>query len=208
MTNYTIKDINTKRLKNEYIRGYKLKRISEPYTSAENALVKFNLLREEKITNASIVLFGKHDFVNCKEVRYANSSALTILDLHVALGNIYDCAESAIDYINSRITWYVEFEKIRRINVPKIPIEIIRELVVNIFLHCDYSYKAIENKIAIYPNQISIQNPGHFRYETSPKAYADNKAALHRLNPTIATVINKTGMIESEGYGLRKVYIN
>ena len=29
---------------------------------------------------------------------------------------------------------------------------------------------------------------------------------MHRFNPTIATVLNKTGMIESEGYGLRKVY--
>ena len=206
LSNYTIEDLDEKLIFEKYKKGYELGRIKEPFISTQNVLTKFGLISNGKITNAGVVLFNKNYRVNCKLVRYSSSNGTKILNLKVASGNIFNCIEEAIEYVKNQMNWFVSINDIEREDTPEIPINIIRELILNSFIHSDYSNTAIENRIAIFPGYISIENPGHFQYGSTVEKILNNEIGPFKFNPSILMFLGKTGLVESEGYGLKSAY--
>lgn len=73
---------------------------------------------------------------------------------------LVDIAEN---YIKSNIHWRVEFTgTLQRTEIPEIPVDAIREALLNSFCHKDYA-TGQSNEVAIYKNRIEIYNPGSFQ---------------------------------------------
>ena len=72
------------------------------------------------------------------------------------------------------MNWRVEIEKksSSRIEIPEVPIEAIREIVVNAFAHANYRSDT-EHKISITPSFIDIYNPGEFPINYKPEDFAE-----------------------------------
>ena len=203
----TIDDIDEQLVKDYYDEGVQKGRINYSYENTIKFLSKLGVMFDnEHLNNAGFVLFSKDEPVRLKLVTFATESRLTILDMDVFEGNVFECIKKSMDYISKAMMWRAEFDgSIRRKEVPEIPIEAIREIVVNAFSHGEYD-SITDFEIAIFKNRISIYSPGHF-----PKPYTPEDFALGYLEPipmnnTITQVLYKNGTIEQMSTGFERVF--
>ena len=92
---------------------------------------------------------------------YVTDAMINFSDINRVHGNIYNLIEVAISYIKEHMNWKVEFDgqNTSRIEVPEVPVDAIREIVVNAFAHANYR-SITEHEITITPSFIEIYNPG------------------------------------------------
>ena len=94
----------------------------------------------------------------------------------------------AENYIKSNMRWKVEFTgELQRKEIPEIPIDAIREALLNSFCHKDYA-SGQSNEVAIYKDRIEIYNPGAFPEGYEPRDFIDKVERPIRRNPKIAVL--------------------
>ena len=99
----------------------------------------------------------------------------------------------------------MEFKDFKRVEIPEIPVDALREALVNSLCHRDY-FRAESNKVAIFKDRIKIYNPGEFtaRYEPSDYIHGDAES-VHR-NPLISEILYFSKDVERWGTGIRRIY--
>ena len=111
----------------------------------------------------------------------------------------------AENYIKSNIHWGVEFTgELQRTEIPEIPVDAIREALLNSFCHKDYS-SGESNEVAIYKDRVEIYNPGTFPEGLEPRDYIERVERPVRRNPKIARILYYSKDIESFGTGLKRI---
>ncbi|MDR3186725.1 MAG: putative DNA binding domain-containing protein [Christensenellaceae bacterium] len=206
LTEFTLDDVDEETLKDCYKDGLEAKRLSEPYTDSETVLTKLDVLRAGKLTNAGGVLFSKHKPVTLKLALFATDERITILDQEHFKGNIFECIKAGRLFVHKHMRWRVEItEEVRR-DIPEVPVDAIREIVINSFAHASYKHIVTAHEIDICPSSIAVFNPGNLPETVNPEEYAGGKKKSVLKNPTIASVLYKTKRIEEYGTGFRKVF--
>lgn len=89
--------------------------------------------------------------------------------------------------------------------IPEIPREAIKEIVVNSLCHAKYNTNTT-HEIAITPNRVSVYNPGNFPYGATPEDYVYRNLRSVTINPLIANTLYISKNIESWGTGIKRVY--
>lgn len=168
---------------------------------------KLGLLNGNKLTNAGRMLFSKNKPITLKMAVFATEHKATFLDISKVEGNIFELIDSAINYIVSNIRWKSELSEdgIHRIETPEVPIDVIREAVINSFAHARYDLK-LQHEIGIYSNRVSITNPGSFANEYRPEDFATRDLHSFLRNEAIAKILYLCKDVETFGSGLRKIY--
>lgn len=181
-------------------------RLNYIYRNAEEALSKLNLINEEGyLNNAGYYLFGNDGPVLLKEVVYPTDERKKFTDLKQFEGNILECISEGLKYIQNNIHYHAEIIGTKREETPEIPIEALREILINSFAHCHYQ-KGDYNEISITKSNVRIYNPGGILNDTSPKDFASGKVGSKIRNPLIATVLFKNGMIDAFGTGFDRAF--
>ena len=181
-------------------------RLNYIYRNAEEALSKLNLINEEGyLNNAGFYLFGNDGPVLLKEVVYPTDERKKFTDLKQFEGNILECISEGLKYIQNNIHYHAEIIGTKREETPEIPIEALREILINSFAHCHYQ-KGDYNEISITKSNVRIYNPGGILNDTSPKDFASGKVGSKIRNPLIATVLFKNGMIDAFGTGFDRAF--
>ena len=123
------------------------------------------------------------------------------------MADIFELIDSAINYIVNNIRWKSELSEdgIHRIETPEVPIDVIREAVINSFAHARYDLK-LQHEIGIYSNRVSIMNPGSFANEYRPEDFATRDLHSFLRNEAIAKILYLCKDVETFGSGLRKIY--
>jgi ATP-dependent DNA helicase RecG len=88
--------------------------------------------------------------------------------------------------------------------IPEIPVDAIREALVNSLCHRDY-YAPESNKVAIFKNRIEIYNPGSFPEGLTPEDFINKEEQSVLRNPFIAETLYKCKDIEKWGSGLKRI---
>lgn len=136
---------------------------------------------------------------------FATNERLTFNDLQRHHGPVLKLVDIAESYIKNNIHWRVEFNgTMQRTEIPEIPIDAIREALLNSFCHKDYS-SGQSNEVAIYKDRIEIYNPGAFPEGFEPQDFIDKLERPIRRNPKIARIMYYSKDIESFGTGLRRI---
>lgn len=131
---------------------------------------------------------------------------MTILDFESYEGNVFECIDKAMDYISKGINWRFEFDgSVKRREVAEIPLEAIREIVVNAFSHGDYNSNT-DFEVDIYKDRVTIYSPGHFPKPYSPEEFALGKAIAIPMNNTITEVLYRSGIIEKLSTGFERTF--
>src|SRR3989338_2254696 len=130
-------DISVEKLK------WFLKEAGKEYGSIENSLDKLGLLRDGKLLNTAVILFGKipqQFFPNAKLrcATFPTTSTAIIVDRQEYEGNLFDLIEKAEEYILKNIHIGMRLEGLRRVDVPEIDKSAFREAIINAFCHRDY----------------------------------------------------------------------
>ena len=185
----------------------RIKRINYKFSTTKEILGKFGLMFDKtKLNNAGNVLFSKNRPVVLKMAVFAAETKLTVIDLNRFEGNVFECIEEGINYIAKNIKWGAEFSgKSRRNEIPEIPMEAVREIVVNAFSHGNY-HSRTNFEIDIFSDRVVIYSPGHFPKPYKPENFAYDNLEPIPLNNIISNVLYKNGLIEQFSTGFERVF--
>ncbi len=206
ITPYGIEKVNEELLIQFIREANNIGRLNYLYRNSAEALSKLNLINNEGyLKNAGYYLFGNDGPVLLKEVIFPTDERESFSDLKQFRGNIIECINEGMKYIQNNIHYAAEIIGAKRIEHPEIPVQAIREIVINSFAHCKYQ-KGDYNEISITKSAIRIYNPGGILNDVSPVDFANGKIGSKIRNPLIATVLFKNGLIDAFGTGFDRTF--
>ena len=182
-------------------------RLNYVYKGLKEAMTKLDLVdKDGRIKTAGYYLFGKGKPVMVKEASYPTDSRTEFGEIKQFKGNIFECIRETVSYIQNHISYKSEIQGIQRVETPEIPIEAIREIVVNSFVHSKYGVKGDFNQITIFKSSIRIYNPGSIYKNIDPMKFATAEVGSKIRNVLIASVLYKCGYIDAFGTGFERTF--
>jgi len=200
---FNLNDISEEKLK-KYVAQVGLK-----YGTKINALEKLGLMKGKLLTNASIILFGKNPskHFNLLNLRCAvftgNDKASTVIDMKDFQGDVFELIEHAQQYILQHINVGMKLEGLKRVDVPEINKDALREAIINAFCHRNYSINQ-EVQIAIFKDRVEILNPGKLVGSLKIKDILSKTISIRR-NELISEIFHRIKYIEKWGTGISKI---
>ena len=201
----SIEDVDEVTLKWFYESGLKSGRLPQQPYGKEEILQQLNLVSDGYLNNAGELLFSSKGPLVLKMAVFATDEKITFLDIKREEGNIFQLINIGLKYIVENIRWRVEITGLQRTEIPEIPIDAIREILVNSFAHAQYS-SGIQHEIDVFKSWVSITNPGSFANSFTPEDYYLKIRSSVLRNKLIANVLYRCKDFESFGSGLKKVY--
>lgn len=171
-------------------------------------LKKLNLIYKDNrnFNNAGYVLFSNTKPVLIKLVSYNTNTRISVIDMKQFRGNIFECINEAMEFVNKNISWVIKFTgNLQREEIPEIPLEAIREIIINAFAHGKYESNT-SFAIEIFSDRISIYSPGAFPVGVIPEDFAYKSHEPIMLNPRIVNVLYKSGYIETLASGFERTF--
>lgn len=196
--------LSVEALKETKIRQF-LERAALPWDNIANALAKLDLLHEGKLANAARLFFTDTP-IQLRCAVFATDTSATIIDRHDFDGDILELIEEADKYILKNIHIGMRLEGLRRVDVPEISREALREAIINAFCHRDWRDPDYI-QIAIYKDRVEIRNPGGLFDDLT---FADLRRGnvSRRRNPLIADLFRRIHLVEAWGRGMPLILEN
>ena len=205
LSDKTIADVDEDVLQDYLERANRAKRIDFTYSSKEEVLHKLDLIAGGKLNNAASVLFCKMRELEVQMAIFAGTERLTFNDIKREHGDIITLVEVAENYIRNNIRWRVVLDgSIQRKEIPEIPIDAVREALINSYCHRLF-ISSQNNEISIYKNRVEIYNPGTFPEGLKPEDFIDGHERSIKRNPLLARLMYYSKDIESFGTGLKRI---
>lgn len=196
-------DIDNDSLKSYYDEAVGCGRLVLDTYNDKELLTILELYKDGALNNAAIALFGKSAGIGLKVATFATNEKITFTDLKLFKGNIYQLYNKAISYISDHINWRLDIG-IKSETIPEIPLEAIREIVINAFAHAIYE-PTPEIEINVFPGMITISNPGSFPDELTPIDFINDDISSIKRNPLILDVLYRCKNVEKSGTGFKRV---
>ena len=204
LTEYTSEDLDDDALEDFYQSAKDCGRLSMKEYDKGKLLTAIDIIHDGHINNGGYAIFGKKAKVGLKLASYATDSKVTFTDLKLIEGNIYNLVNNALDYILTRINWRGEISTRKRKEIPEIPEEAIREIIVNAFAHADYE-TVPEIEIGIHPGKVEIYNPGSFPDDLTPLDFISKNLPSYKRNKLILDILFRSKDVEKSGTGFQRV---
>lgn len=205
ISNKTVDDVDEDLLKAFTCKAHDAGRIAISYMDRRTVLNQLELTSGEKLLNAGKALFSDDIIQDVQMAIFATTERLTFNDIQRYHGPVLKLVDIAETYIKSNIHWRVEFTgALERKEIPEIPIDAIREALLNSFCHKDYA-SGESNEVAIYKDRVEIYNPGAFPDGYDPEYFIEQPSRPIRRNPLIARTLYYSKDIESFGTGLKRI---
>ena len=163
------------------------------------------MMKDGKLTNAATVFFIGAPLLEVQMAIFATTERLTFNDIQRDDGSVQQLASIAEKYIRKNIRWRVVFDgSLQRKEIPEIPMDAVREAIINSFCHRDYK-SSQNNTISIYSNRVEIYNPGTFPDGLTPEDFIDGDEYSVKRNPLLAQIMYYVKDIENFGTGLKRI---
>ncbi len=207
----TLKDIDREKVKAFVIKA-KTERgldINENLSSKE-ILMRLKLVRNGKLTNAAVLLFGKpQDFFLQSAVKCVRFKGLDVtdkmIDLKLINGNIIEQVIEVEKFIFDHISMsaWIESGKIERQEKWEYPPKVIRESLANAIAHRDY-WSVSKIQVRIFDDRIEFWNPGNLPEGWTVETLKQKHDSVPP-NPLIAEQFFWIKYIEEVGTGTNKI---
>ena len=146
-------------------------------------------------TNAGLLLFGEAPryFYPQAEVictYYKDDTGVRRYeDRRIITGSISEQIEQAYAFLKLYTPVAARVEGLNRIDEPALPLEALREAVVNALVHRDYSLRGEAVRIFYYSNRVEIHNPGLLVPGLSLEELKQGRSRSKPRNPVIASIL-------------------
>lgn len=206
----SLDDIDMEFVKKIFIPLYE-KTSDKKITGNPNELLEsLNCIRNNKPTNAGILLFGKNpQKIFAKSyialARYkGNVESVERLDYKEFNGNLFGQIDKCNDHIIEHIAIMSNLEpgKIKREDIPEYGRFSVRELITNAVCHRDYEDQHTKVIIKMFSDKITFYNPGGLPKDITPKNITEKQFSR---NQNIANALAKVRYIEELGEGWNKI---
>ena len=220
----TLQDLDRRRLK-DYFGRVRQQDIPEDRdeTGWQTLLINTEIMIDEGVSLSGMLLFGKSPNrflpqagIDCAafpgtEKDYAAKERKTLRGPMTPLmnedGDLIEAGlvEQALEFVrrNTPVTAVLE-DGARRVEKPTYPDEVIREAVVNAFIHRDYLLANTDIELAIYEDRLEVISPGRLPNGITPERMrAGTRASRNQL---LKDVMRDYGYLEHMGMGVpRKI---
>ena len=180
----------------------------EDGTLVNDALAKLNLLGNNKLTNAAILLFGKdpQQFFMQSEVKciaLPTTEFVKPYDTYQAYeGNLFEQVDKSTAFVleNIRRPLWVEPGEIAARHPYELPREAVREAIVNAIIHRDYNSPS-KVQVRLFPDRVEIWNPG----QLPPQLEIGDLKKPHPSiphNPLLFRQFYRAAFVEDAGGGI------
>jgi ATP-dependent DNA helicase RecG len=188
----------------------KLKRFVEraglSWDTPANAVEKLGLLKAGKLLNAASLFFAKSAPMELRCAVFGTTDSAMIIDRHDIQGDILELIEEAQKYVLKNIHIGMRLDGLYRVDVPEIPVEALREAIINAFCHRDYRDPDYV-QVAIFKDRVEIRNPGTL-YGSLTLDDLRTGHVSQRRNPLIADLFRRIEMVEAWGRGMPLILKN
>ena len=195
-----ISDLNTDTIINFIRLAKKSNRLKIRNEDTGLVLKKLELIKESKITNAALLVFGKEPTmffpnITIKCGRFKNEKKKEFIDMKDYNGNLFDNLEDSMLFLQNHLRIGARINGLLREEKWEIPLDALRESMLNAIIHRDYSVNSFVY-IKFYDEKIVIANPGGLPEELSiDDLYREHESRLR--NPLIANVFYMAGFIDA-----------
>lgn len=178
----------------------------------EQELLTLKLMRREQgrlvPTRGGMLLFGRERVFHYPDAwvqcgRFIGNDKGDIFD-HIELEeSLPESVESVMLFLKKHAMRGADFSEIQRKDVWSIPIDILREVIINALVHSDYSQRGAPVRVAFFDDRIEVENPGILM---PGMTIEDMKSGVSKIrNPVIARVFRELKLIEQWGSGVRNI---
>lgn len=164
-----------------------------------------------RILRAAVVLFGKRflpDFPQCelRMARFRGTDKAAFLDQKIVRGPAFRLLEEAQMFCQRHlpVAGRIVPGRLARVDTPLIPLDALREILVNALIHRDYTIAGGAISLAVFDDRVEIWSAGRLPTGITPEALIRDHDSVQR-NPLIAEVFHRAGLIEKWGRGTNRV---
>lgn len=206
----TIADLDEDRIRGAVRLGIEGGRLNEAAMTEpiETLLQKSELLNDGKLNNAAVMLFSKKLYgypqLRLRMARFRGTGKNEFGDNQQAEGNFFDLLDAGMSFLFKHLNLSGKIVGLRRMEQLEIPVEALRETLVNSLCHRRYDQPGTSVGIAVYDDRVEIENPGALPPELTPETIKQPHNS-HPYNPLIATFLYRSTFLESWGSGVRRI---
>jgi ATP-dependent DNA helicase RecG len=170
-------------------------------------LNSLRLARENKINNAGVLFFAgnpRNFLLQCEMilVAFKGTKGVHIYDRVDVQDDLITQFNEAMTFLRKHLNIRSEIKGVNRYDICEIPLEALREAVVNAVIHRDYSMRGTSLMVEVHEDRVVIKNPGGLLPGVSVNALTQISI---RRNETIADIFSRIDKAERIGSGIRRI---
>ncbi len=108
----------------------------------------------------------------------------------------------AVNFLKKHLNVRSEIRGMKRFDLYEVPLDALREAVVNAIVHRDYAIKGTSSYVRIYDDRVEIENPGGLPAGITKRDFGKSSV---RRNPLIADLFHRMGKVERMGSGIERM---
>jgi ATP-dependent DNA helicase RecG len=162
---------------------------------------------EAGVKNAGILFFAKDVYEYLHQAQttllaFKGTERRHIYDRRDVRDDLLTQFNEAVDFLKKHLNVRSEIKGVNREDIYEIPLEVLREAVVNALMHRDYSITGTQISVEVYDDRVEIVNPGGLLKGLSVK---DLGTLSIRRNELIADLFFRLHKVERIGMGIQKM---
>ncbi len=204
----TNRSVSWKDISREKIRNFlKEADISIRKIIPQNILTSLSLVQKGRITNAGALMFASRvdKFIPHAESIFAafkGTDKTNIYDRHDVKDDLLIQFNEAVAFLKKHLNVRSEIRGFDRSDIYEIPLDALREAVVNAIVHRNYTINGTSIYVRIFDDRVEIENPGGLPNGITKRDFAKSSV---RRNPIIADLFNRMGKVERMGSGIDRM---
>jgi predicted HTH transcriptional regulator len=182
----------------------------EEYLATHNCIAELDGMH--RATLVGLLCFGRDPqrfaqqaVIDIGHYRGTESVSFDVIHIEKNIGGtIFDQLQRAEEYLwrNTHHGMTLPERGLRRVEIHEYPLAVIRELLVNLLAHRDYTLIGSASRISLFRNRIEWISPGGL----PPGVTIDNLlTAQSSRNPMLLKILYEAGFVEAYGQGLDTV---
>lgn len=204
---YTVDDIVLADFKEYYKKAKEAGRIIFDSEDTVAVIDKLELLADDGVhlLNAGAVLFCNTSLNDVQMAKFATNVKATFTDIRREdRGSIIGLSKICQQYIIDAMDWKADIIGLKRVETPEIPVEAVREAIINSYGHRRYNNNQ-SNEIDVFKDRIEIHTTGGFPEGHSPEEFLDGDKKPIRRNKLITGVLYYSKDMETFATGLKRI---
>lgn len=160
-------------------------------------------IEKDTATNACALFLGRHEYtsrIQC--ARFKGTTRTYFIDKKEFEGPLCSQIDGAYNFVLGHINMALEINGIVHEERYEIPVAAVRELIVNAVVHRNYQ-KPSSIQVAVYDDRVEVSSPGTLYGTLTAEEAMSGHSSLR--NPLIARTLEKIGVIEGWGSGLKRI---
>ncbi len=170
-------------------------------------LTSLSIYKKDKINNAGALMFASkvEKFIPHTESIFAafkGTDKTNIYDRNDVKDDPLIQFNEAVAFLKKHLNVRSEIRGFDRFDIYEIPLDALREAVVNAIVHRDYRIKGTSIYVRIYDDRVEIENPGGLPDGITRRDFGKSSV---RRNPIIADLFHRMGKVERMGSGIERM---